>query len=119
MLLYLDLAYQAARQSGRLRNVADLRQAVIDGAAKPIWPKFMTVATMTIGLVPILWSTGAGADLMKRIAAPMVGDLATSFLMELLVYPVLYMIWRCREISFEVAPHSDFAEHNSRSEAYV
>jgi copper/silver efflux system protein len=119
MLLYLDLAYAAARESGRLRNVADLRQVVLDGAAKPIWPKFMTVATMTIGLVPILWSTGAGADLMKRIAAPMVGGLATSFLMELLVYPVLYMLWRRREISLDVAPHSDFAEHNSPSEVCV
>jgi Cu(I)/Ag(I) efflux system membrane protein CusA/SilA len=119
MLLYLDLAYTAARQSGGLRNIADLRQVVLDGAAKRIRPKFMTVATMTIGLVPILWSTGAGADLMKRIAAPMVGGLATSFLMELLVYPVLYMIWRRREISLEVAPHSDFTEHDSRSEAYV
>jgi Cu(I)/Ag(I) efflux system membrane protein CusA/SilA len=103
MLLYLDLAYEAARRAGRLRSLADLKQVVLDGAAKRIRPKFMTVATMTIGLVPILWSTGAGADLMKRIAAPMVGGLTTSFLMELLVYPVLYMIWRQRAISYDLA----------------
>jgi len=115
MLLYLDLAYEAARYSGRLRNVADLRQAILEGAAKRIRPKFMTVATMTVGLVPILWSTGAGADLMKRIAAPMVGGLTTSFLMELLVYPVLYMIWRQRELIGDVAQHSDFADQDSGS----
>jgi Cu(I)/Ag(I) efflux system membrane protein CusA/SilA len=119
MLLYLDLAYEAARQSGRLRSFADLRQVVLDGAAKRIRPKFMTVATMTIGLMPILWSTGAGADLMKRIAAPMVGGLTTSFLMELVVYPILYMTWRQREIPLEAAPRLDFVEHDSRSEVYV
>jgi Cu(I)/Ag(I) efflux system membrane protein CusA/SilA len=114
MLLYLDLAYETARHDGRLRNLADLREAVLEGAAKRIRPKFMTVATMTVGLVPILWSTGAGADLMKRIAAPMVGGLTTSFLMELLVYPVLYMMWRQRAVICEVAQHSDFAEQDSR-----
>ncbi len=119
MLLYLDLAYETARQSGRLRSLADLRQVVLEGAAKRIRPKFMTVGTMTIGLMPILWSTGAGADLMKRIAAPMVGGLTTSFLMELVVYPVLYMIWRQREISLEAPPRLDFAEHDSRSEVCV
>ena len=103
MLLYLDLAYEAARHSGRLRNAADLRQVILEGAAKRIRPKFMTVATMTVGLVPILWSTGAGADLMKRIAAPMVGGLTTSFLMELLVYPVLYMMWRERQGSAQMS----------------
>jgi len=101
--LYLDLAYEAARHSGRLRNAADLRQVILEGAAKRIRPKFMTVATMTVGLVPILWSTGAGADLMKRIAAPMVGGLTTSFLMELLVYPVLYMMWRERQGSAQMS----------------
>jgi Cu(I)/Ag(I) efflux system membrane protein CusA/SilA len=69
--------------------------------------------------VPILWSTGAGADLMKRIAAPMAGGLTTSFLIELVVYPVLYMIWKQREISFEAVPHSDCPELDSRSEIYV
>jgi Cu(I)/Ag(I) efflux system membrane protein CusA/SilA len=99
MLLYLDLAYEAALSAGRLHNSADLKEAVLEGAAKRIRPKFMTVATMTIGLLPILWSTATGADLMKRIAAPMVGGLASSFLMELLAYPVLYMMWRQRTVA--------------------
>jgi len=98
MLLYLDLAYESARSASRLCNSDDLKQAVLEGAAKRIRPKFMTVATMTIGLLPILWSTATGADLMKRIAAPMVGGLASSFLMELLAYPVLYMMWRQRTV---------------------
>jgi len=68
-----------------------------------IRPKFMTVATMIIGLLPILWSTGPGSDLMKRIAAPMAGGMASSFLMELLIYPVLYLIWRQRETNFTSA----------------
>jgi Cu(I)/Ag(I) efflux system membrane protein CusA/SilA len=97
MLLYLDLAYDAARAAGRLQSSSDLKEVILEGAAKRIRPKLMTVATMTLGLLPILWSTSTGSDLMKRIAAPMVGGLASSFLIELLVYPVLYMIWRQHE----------------------
>jgi Cu(I)/Ag(I) efflux system membrane protein CusA/SilA len=96
MLLYLDLAYDDARLRGRLHNLGDLRQVILEGAAMRIRPKFMTVMTMIIGLLPILWSTGPGSDLMKRIAAPMAGGMASSFLMELLIYPVLYLIWRQR-----------------------
>jgi copper/silver efflux system protein len=94
MLLYLDLAYEEARQQGRLRSLAELRTAVLHGAVKRIRPKFMTVATMFMGLVPIMWSTGAGADVMKRIAAPMIGGIFTSFLLELVVYPAVYEIWK-------------------------
>jgi len=94
MLLYLDLAYKKAREEGRLRGLADLREAIRDGAVKRIRPKFMTVACMFLGLVPILWSTGTGADVMKRIAAPMVGGIFTSFLLELLVYPAVYEVWK-------------------------
>jgi len=94
MLLYLDLAYVQAKQEKRLRTLADLRVAIIQGAAKRIRPKFMTVATMFLGLVPIMWATGTGADVMKHIAAPMVGGIFTSFLMELMVYPAVYEIWR-------------------------
>lgn len=97
MLLYLDLAYDAACAAGRFHNSSDLKEVILEGAAKRIRPKLMTVATMTIGLLPILWSTATGSDLMKRIAAPMVGGLASSFVIELLVYPVLYMSWRQRE----------------------
>jgi len=96
MVLYLDLAWQKRVAEGRMQTHEDLRQAVLAGAVRRIRPKFMTVATMFLGLVPILWSTGAGAEVMKRIAAPMVGGLATSFLMELIVYPVLYERWKSR-----------------------
>ena len=94
MLLYLDLAYDEAKREGRLRSLADLQAAVLHGAVKRIRPKFMTVATMFLGLVPIMWSTGAGADVMKRIAAPMIGGIFTSFALELIVYPAVYEIWK-------------------------
>ncbi|MRR55012.1 MAG: efflux RND transporter permease subunit [Deltaproteobacteria bacterium] len=94
MLLYLDLAYEKAKKEGRLRNLFELRQAILEGAVKRLRPKFMTVATMAFGLVPIMWSTGAGSDIMKRIAAPMIGGVFTSFILELMVYPVLYEIWK-------------------------
>ena len=94
MLLYLDLAYQQARKEGRLRTLAELREAIVQGAVKRIRPKFMTVATDFIGLAPILWATGTGSDVMKRIAAPLIGGVFTSFLLELLVYPAIYEVWR-------------------------
>jgi len=94
MLLYLDLAYERARKEGRLSNLAELRETIIEGSVKRLRPKFMTVATTFVGLLPIMWATGTGADVMKRIAAPMVGGMITSFLLELLVYPAVYEIWR-------------------------
>ncbi len=94
MLLYLDLAYEQARKEGRLTSLVDLRAAIVNGAAKRIRPKFMTVATMFLGLVPVMWATGTGSDVMKRIAAPMIGGIFTSFLLELVVYPAVYEIWR-------------------------
>ncbi len=94
MLLYLDLAYEEAKKKGRLRSLADLQEAIRYGAVRRLRPKFMTVATTFLGLVPIMWSMGTGADVMKRIAAPMVGGIFTSFLLELLVYPAIYEIWK-------------------------
>ncbi|MGE5570694.1 MAG: efflux RND transporter permease subunit [Rhodospirillales bacterium] len=94
MLLYLDLAYEEARKSGRLQSLGDLQQAIMHGAVKRIRPKFMTVAVMFMGLVPIMWSTGAGSDVMRRIAAPMIGGILTSFVLELVVYPAIYEIWK-------------------------
>jgi Cu(I)/Ag(I) efflux system membrane protein CusA/SilA len=94
MLLYLDLAYQQARQEGRLRTLGELQQAIRHGAVKRIRPKFMTVACMFLGLIPIMSSAGTGADVMKRIAAPMIGGIFTSFLLELIVYPALYEVWK-------------------------
>jgi Cu(I)/Ag(I) efflux system membrane protein CusA/SilA len=102
MLLYLDLAYEEARRAGQLRGISDLRAAIVHGAAKRIRPKFMTVATMFVGLAPILWSNGAGADVMKRIAAPMVGGIFTSFLLELAVYPALYEVWKWHSVKKQV-----------------
>jgi Cu(I)/Ag(I) efflux system membrane protein CusA/SilA len=94
MLLYLDLAYDQARREGRLRSMADLQAAIVTGAAKRIRPKFMTVACMFMGLVPIMWSMGTGADVMKRIAAPMIGGIVTSFVLELIAYPAIYEVWK-------------------------
>jgi Cu(I)/Ag(I) efflux system membrane protein CusA/SilA len=94
MLLYLDLAYQRAKTEGRLRSLLDLRDAIQVGAVKRIRPKFMTVACMFMGLVPIMWSTGSGTDVMKRIAAPMIGGIFTSFVLELMVYPAIYEVWK-------------------------
>jgi Cu(I)/Ag(I) efflux system membrane protein CusA/SilA len=101
MLLYLDIAYHHAEQEGRLRSLRDLQEAILEGAVKRIRPKFMTVAAMFLGLVPIMWSIGTGADVMKRIAAPMIGGIFTSFILELVVYPAIYEVWKWH---FEVKP---------------
>ncbi len=98
MLLFLDLSYDEAKRKGRLRTLADLHEAIIHGAVKRIRPKMMTVAAASMGLMPIMWSAGTGADMMKRVAAPMVGGLATSFIMELLVYPAIYLLWKKRSL---------------------
>lgn len=98
MLLYLDLAYESAvRRHGRLTQ-RQLFDATVEGAARRLRPKFMTFAAMSIGLLPILWSTGTGSAIMKRIAAPMVGGIGTSFILELLVYPAIYALWRQRAL---------------------
>jgi Cu(I)/Ag(I) efflux system membrane protein CusA/SilA len=92
MLLYLDNSYERFKADGRMRDRNDLWHAVHDGAVKRIRPKTMTVAAAFIGLVPLLWATGTGADVMRRLAAPMLGGLFTSFLMELLIYPIIFYI---------------------------
>ena len=94
MLLYLDLAYEQAKKEGRLKTLGDLQDVIRYGAAQRLRPKFMTVATDFIGLIPVMWSIGAGSDVMKRIAAPLIGGILTSFLLELLVYPAIYQIWK-------------------------
>jgi Cu(I)/Ag(I) efflux system membrane protein CusA/SilA len=100
MLLYLDQAWERFKREGRMASMADLYAAVREGAIKRIRPKIMTVCAILFGLLPILWSpvTQAGADVMKRIAAPMVGGIITSALLELLLYPVIYVFWRSREL---------------------
>ena len=96
MLLYLTLAHEKRQKEGRLRTAADLEEAIVDGAARRIRPKLMTVLTTFTGLLPLMWSTGTGADVMSRIAAPMVGGLTTSFLLELTVYPAIFAVWKGR-----------------------
>ncbi|MCX5856651.1 MAG: efflux RND transporter permease subunit [Deltaproteobacteria bacterium] len=94
MLLYLDLAYEKWKKEGKLNSLLDLREAVMFGAVKRIRPKIMTVSVILAGLVPIMFSHGTGADVMKRIAAPMVGGVVTSTILELIIYPAIYMLWR-------------------------
>ncbi|MCK5086676.1 MAG: efflux RND transporter permease subunit [Melioribacteraceae bacterium] len=99
MLLYLDIAYEKFKKNGALKSFADLREAIFEGAVKRIRPKMMTVLTTMLGLLPIIIGTGIGSDVMKRIAAPMVGGIITSFLMELTVYPAIYYMLKKREIN--------------------
>ena len=94
MLLFLDLSYNEAKRDGGLNTIKDLDMAIIHGAVKRVRPKMMTVCAAFMGLLPIMWSVSAGADVMKRIAAPMIGGLVTSFILELLVYPAVYKIWK-------------------------
>jgi Cu(I)/Ag(I) efflux system membrane protein CusA/SilA len=96
MLLYLDLAFADWKKRGALNSTGDLRDAIYHGAVKRVRPKAMTACVIIAGLAPILWSHGAGADVMKRIATPMVGGVITSTIMELAVYPAIYFLWRSR-----------------------
>jgi len=94
MLLFLDLAYHDSVRKGQMRTERDLEEAIVHGAVKRVRPKLMTVMAAFMGLLPIMWATGTGADVMKRIATPMVGGLFTSFILELMVYPAIYAIWK-------------------------
>jgi Cu(I)/Ag(I) efflux system membrane protein CusA/SilA len=98
MLLYLELAYEQWKKEGRLKGTDDLKEAIMHGAVKRIRPKIMTVSVILAGLIPIMFSHGAGSDIMKRIAAPMVGGVVTSTVLELIIYPAIYMIWKDREV---------------------
>ncbi|MBI3004467.1 MAG: efflux RND transporter permease subunit [Ignavibacteriales bacterium] len=102
MLLYLDLAHEDWKRKGILKRLDDLKEAIYHGAVQRIRPKMMTVTVILAGLLPIMWSYGTGADVMKRIAAPMVGGVATSAIMELLVYPAIYFLWQGRKLKKEI-----------------
>jgi Cu(I)/Ag(I) efflux system membrane protein CusA/SilA len=104
MLLYLDSEFERAKERGALRTVADLKAAIHEGAVKRIRPKTMTVATDMIGLLPLLWATGTGADVTRRLVAPLVGGIAVSFLMELLVYPVIFLLWKRWQLRGQLQP---------------
>lgn len=107
MLLYLDLAYESKRSSGQMNSFSDLKEAIHIGAVKRIRPKMMTVLTTFMALLPILWASSAdsGADVMKRMAAPMVGGIFTSFMLELLVYPAIFALWRERSLGKTEVTH--------------
>jgi copper/silver efflux system protein len=97
MLLYLELAYDKWKKEGKLAGIGDLKDAIMFGAVKRIRPKIMTVGVILAGLIPVMFSHGAGSDVMKRIAAPMVGGVVTSTILELIIYPAIYMLWKGRE----------------------
>lgn len=99
MLLYLELAYEKWKKEGRLNTTNDLKEAIMFGAVKRIRPKIMTVSVILAGLIPIMFSHGTGADVMKRIAAPMIGGVITSTILELIIYPAIYMIWKGRRFN--------------------
>jgi len=99
MLLYLTLAHGRREAEGKMRTAGDLEEAIVEGAAQRIRPKLMTVLVLLIGLLPIMWSSGTGADMMRRIAAPMVGGIVTSFLLELTVYPAIFAVWKTRYLT--------------------
>ena len=98
MIVYLDEAYDSAKRAGKLKTMVDLEEAVMEGAVQRVRPKMMTVLSTMLGLMPIMWSVGTGADVMKRIAAPMIGGMVSSTILTLAVIPAIYMMWRGREV---------------------
>jgi copper/silver efflux system protein len=98
MLVYLDEAYERRLREGRMKTAQDLREAIMEGAAQRVRPVMMTVAAIIGGLLPIMWTTGTGADVMKRIAAPMIGGMVSATILTLLVIPTLYAVWRWQEV---------------------
>ncbi len=112
MIIFLDEAYERRQREGRLRSIAELHAAIIEGAVRRVRPKMMTASAILLGLLPIMWSHGAGADVMKRIAAPMIGGMVTSTVLTLLVIPALYALWRGRSVLSADRPlptHADLA----------
>ena len=99
MLIYLDQAYEERMAAGRMNQFSDLVAAVKEGAVQRIRPKMMTMCAILFGLLPIMWSTGSGSEVMKRIAAPMIGGVITSAILGLLLYPILYIVWRRRDFT--------------------
>ncbi len=99
MIIFLDEAYERWQREGRVRSMADLREAIIEGAVQRVRPKMMTASAVLLGLLPIMWSHGTGADVMKRIAAPMIGGMVSSTILTLLVIPALYALWRGRQVT--------------------
>src|SRR5204862_7294994 len=101
MIVYIDQAYERRKRAGKIRDLNDIIWAHMEGTVMRVRPKLMTVATMLTGLVPLLWATGSGADVMKRIAAPMVGGLVTSAFLTLEIIPVISTYWRQEQLLWE------------------
>jgi Cu(I)/Ag(I) efflux system membrane protein CusA/SilA len=102
--MYLDEAYERRVRNGEMKTEKDLDDAIMEGAVQRVRPKMMTVATTVFGLMPLMWSMGTGADMVKRIAAPMVGGLVTSTALTLILIPVVYSFWKGRELPRETQP---------------
>jgi Cu(I)/Ag(I) efflux system membrane protein CusA/SilA len=94
MLLYLDISHDERKAQGKLNTYEELKDAVMHGAVQRLRPKLMTILANIFGLFPVMWATGAGSEVAKRIAAPLVGGVTTSFLLELLIYPAIYLLWK-------------------------
>ncbi|HBP88438.1 MAG TPA: CusA/CzcA family heavy metal efflux RND transporter, partial [Nitrospiraceae bacterium] len=101
MIIFLDEACARRQRENRLQSINDLREAVLEGAVLRVRPKLMTASAIILGLLPIMWSQGTGADVMKRIAAPMIGGMVTATILTLLVIPALYFIWRRRQLKLK------------------
>ena len=116
MLIYLDHAYNDRRQHGRMNSWSDLYGAVIEGAVERVRPKMMTVTAIMAGLLPIMWGSGTGSEVMRRIAAPMVGGMVTSTILTLVVIPAIYFLWRSRRLSPAAADKQSSADEEKGNE---
>ncbi|MDH4128699.1 MAG: CusA/CzcA family heavy metal efflux RND transporter [Spirochaetota bacterium] len=116
MLLYLDLAYDKWKEEGKLNSIKDLEDSILEGAVKRIRPKIMTVSAILFGLLPVMWSDSTGSDVMKRIAAPMVGGVITSSILELLLYPSIYVLWKERSLKKSL---KEITSHNAPTEKEI
>jgi copper/silver efflux system protein len=119
MIIFLDEAYDRWEREGRLRSSTDLRDAIIEGAVQRVRPKMMTASAILFGLLPIMWSHGAGADVMKRIAAPMIGGMVTSTVLTLLVIPAIYALWRERQLPLQPAPRPSLQSEPLREKSVL
>jgi len=119
MIIFLDEAYDRWEREGRLRSLADLREAIIEGAVQRVRPKMMTASAILFGLLPIMWSHGTGADVMKRIAAPMIGGMVTSTVLTLLVIPAIYALWRERQLPLRPAPRPSLQSEPLREKSVL
>jgi Cu(I)/Ag(I) efflux system membrane protein CusA/SilA len=118
MIVYLEETFHTYKDAGRMRTQHDLFEAITYGAVQRVRPKLMTVSTMLLGLLPLLWAHGAGADVMQRIAAPMIGGLITSSILTLEIVPAIYSIWRGRQVEWVKGPRPPRKSWDELSERF-